>query len=422
MPTFAEAAAAVVEQKQAGWKNAEQVRAWRNSLRRYAFPRIGTRPVSEVESADVLAILSPIWHAKPVIAKTVRQRIHAVLEWAIAMNLRNDNPADRVRPVLGPQRNIVEHMRALPHREVSAALAAVRASRKQPLDKLAFKSLVLTAARSGEVRWARWDEMDTARRVWTLSAQRMKMKRDHRVPLCGRAVAILDEARTLPGAGPLVFSPGGGRPLDVMRFRRLLKRCRIACPMPDCDRPAYGVPVPRPPPPERFSVAESPAMCPARYRRNRTPWSGVGYPTVVGEAQFSAGARPRSHIHWFADRRRRNPTPAERALGEVLNHLNNGVLRGRFRREHAVSGKWIVDFFFPEIRLAIEVDGSVHLRRDQQKRDRLKDADCARFDVTVLRLRNHEVFGSRERLIRKLRDAWLKAKRRRNHIVGTPVK
>ena len=229
VPTFAEAAAAVVEQKQAGWKNAEQVRAWRNSLRRYAFPRIGTRPVSEVESADVLAILSPIWHAKPVIAKAVRQRIHAVLEWAIAMNLRNDNPADRVRPVLGPQRNIVEHMRALPHREVAAALAAVRASRKQPVDKLAFEFLVLTAARSGEVRGARWDEMDTAGHVWTLSAQRMKMKRDHRVPLCGRAVEILDEARTLGGAGLLVFSPGGGRPLDVMRFRRLLKRCGIAC-------------------------------------------------------------------------------------------------------------------------------------------------------------------------------------------------
>ena len=228
VPTFAEAAAAVVEQKQAGWKNAEQVRAWRNSLQRYAFPRIGTRPVSEVESADVLAVLSPIWHAKPVIARAVRQRIHAVLEWAIAMNLRNDNPADRVRPVLGPQRNIVEHMRALPHREVAAALAAVRASRKQPVDKLAFEFLVLTAARSGEVRGASWDEMDTAGRVWTLSAQRMKMKRDHRVPLCGRAIEILDEARTL-GDGPLVFSPGGGRPLDVQRLRRLVERCGIEC-------------------------------------------------------------------------------------------------------------------------------------------------------------------------------------------------
>ena len=228
VPTFAEATAAVVEQKQAGWKNAEQVRAWRNSLRRYAFPRIGNRSVSEVESADVLAVLSPIWHAKPTIAKAVRQRIHEVLEWAIAMNLRNDNPADRVRPVLGPQRNIVEHMRALPHREVAAALAAVRASRKQPVDKLAFEFLVLTAARSGEVRGASWDEMDTAGRVWTLSAQRMKMKRDHRVPLCGRAVEILDEARTL-GDGPLVFSPGRGRPLDVQRLRRLVARCGIEC-------------------------------------------------------------------------------------------------------------------------------------------------------------------------------------------------
>ena len=228
VPTFAEAAAAVVEQKQAGWKNAEQVRAWRNSLRRYAFPRIGTRPVSEVESGDVLAVLSPIWHAKPVIARAVRQRIHAVLEWAVAMNLRNDNPADRVRPVLGPQRNIVEHMRALPHRKVAAALAAVRASRKQPVDKLAFEFLVLTAARSGEVRGARWDEMDTAGRVWTLSARRMKMKRDHRVPLCGRAMEVLDAARTL-GDGALVFSPGGGQPLDVQRFRRLLARCGVDC-------------------------------------------------------------------------------------------------------------------------------------------------------------------------------------------------
>ena len=134
IPTFSEAAAAVIEQKQAGWKNAEQIFAWRNSLVRYAFPRIGSLPVSEITSADVLAILSPIWHAKPVIAKAVRQRLHAVLEWAIAMNLRSDNPADRVRrPVLGPQRNIVEHMRA---------------SGEKPADKLAFEFLVLTAGPS----------------------------------------------------------------------------------------------------------------------------------------------------------------------------------------------------------------------------------------------------------------------------------
>ena len=186
------------------------VRGGTASLRRYAFPRIGTQPVAEVTSADVLAILAPIWHTKPTLAKALRQRLNAVLEWAVAMNLRSDNPAGRVQPVLGPQRNIVEHMRALPHRQVAAALAAVRASRKQPADKLAFEFLVLTAARSGEVRFAAWDEMDTAGRVWTLSAERMKMKRDQRVPLCRRAVEILDEARTMGDAGPLVFTTRNG--------------------------------------------------------------------------------------------------------------------------------------------------------------------------------------------------------------------
>ena len=227
-PTFAEAATTVIDQKRAGWKTPAQVQAWRGSLERYAFPRVGRRPISEVASADVLAILTPIWHTKPVIAKTVKQRIHTVLEWAIAMNLRTDNPSDRVGPVLGPQRNIVQHMRALPHREVAAALATVRTSGAPPAVTLAFEFLVLTAARSGEVRLAAWDEMDTAEHVWTIPATRMKMKRDHRVPLCGRALAILAAARTL-GDGPLVFPSRSGRRLAVPQLRLLLARCGIAC-------------------------------------------------------------------------------------------------------------------------------------------------------------------------------------------------
>ena len=228
LPTFAEAATTVIDQKRAGWKTPAQVQAWRGSLERYAFPRIGRRPISEVASADVLAILTPIWHTKPVIAKTVKQRIHTVLEWAIAMNLRTDNPSDRVGPVLGPQRNIVQHMRALPHREVAAALATVRTSGAPPAVTLAFEFLVLTAARSGEVRLAAWDEMDTADHVWTIPATRMKMKRDHLVPLCGRALAILAAARTL-GDGPLVFPSRSGRRLAVPQLRLLLARCGIAC-------------------------------------------------------------------------------------------------------------------------------------------------------------------------------------------------
>ena len=228
MPTFADAAAAVIEQKRPGWSNPVQETDWRNSLRRYAFPRIGNRPVSEVTSADVLAILGPIWHTQPSRAKSVKQRLHSVLEWAIAMNLRNDNPADRVRPVLGPQRNIVQHRQALPHREVAAALATVRASRQKPAVRLAFEFLVLTAARSGEVRLATWDEIHTTDHVWAIPATRMKMKRDHRVPLCGRAMEVLAAARTL-GDGPLVFPAPDGRRLGIQQFRRLIERCGIAC-------------------------------------------------------------------------------------------------------------------------------------------------------------------------------------------------
>ena len=227
-PTFADAAAAVIEQKRPGWSNPVQETDWRNSLRRYAFPRIGNRPVSEVTSADVLAILGPVWHTQPARAKSVKQRIHSVLEWAIAMNLRNDNPADRVRPVLGPQRNIVQHRQALPHREVAAALATVRTSRQKPAVKLAFEFLVLTAARSGEVRLATWDEIDATDHVWAIPATRMKMKRDHRVPLCGRAMEVLDAARSL-GDGPLVFPAPDGRRLSIQQFRRLMERCGIAC-------------------------------------------------------------------------------------------------------------------------------------------------------------------------------------------------
>ena len=107
----------MLEQKQAGWSNSRHESTWIRSLETYAFPRIGGRLVSEVTSADVLEILTPIWHEKAQTARRVRQRIRAVLEWAVAMELRPDNPCDRIGPVLGPQRAPVQHMRALPHRK-----------------------------------------------------------------------------------------------------------------------------------------------------------------------------------------------------------------------------------------------------------------------------------------------------------------
>ncbi len=161
-------------------------------------------------------------------ARTVRQRIRAVLEWAVAMEMHNDNPCDRILPVLGPQNEVVQHRQALPHHEVAAAIRAIRAERAG-VGKLAFEFLILTAARWGEVRGAVWAEIDPVGRVWTIPADRMKMKRGHRGPLCRRAIKVLDAARALGDDGnPLVFPNENGKRLDDKRLRRLLWKHKIA--------------------------------------------------------------------------------------------------------------------------------------------------------------------------------------------------
>ena len=174
-------------------------------MERFAFPRLGKLPVSEVTSADVVDALRAVWHERPATARRVRQRISTVMEWAVALNYRDDNPCSRIGPVLGPQQALVRHMRALPHRDVAGVIETVRAAAAAPMVKLAFEFLLLTAARSGEVRGARWTEIDTDDHVWTVPATRTKAKREHRVPLSGRALEVLDAARSLDHGNPLVF-------------------------------------------------------------------------------------------------------------------------------------------------------------------------------------------------------------------------
>ena len=224
-PTVEEAAAVVLEQQRAGWRNPKHARDWPRSLRAYAFPRIGAMPVSEVTTADILAVLTPIWHDKPETARRVRQRIGAVMKWAVAMGYRPDNPAG---DALGRQQDVVQHMRALPHGAVADALATVRASQAFVPTKRAFEFLVLTAARSGEVRLATWDEMDLDAGVWTIPAVRMKAKRDHRVPLSGRALAILHDVQRLSDGTGLVFRSLRGKPLSNMTLSKLTKELGIA--------------------------------------------------------------------------------------------------------------------------------------------------------------------------------------------------
>ncbi len=140
--------------------------------------------MSEVTSADVLEILTLIWHVKAATARCVHQRIRTVLERAVAMEFRTDHPCARIVPVLGPQEAVVRHMRALPHRKVTSARETVRTTTAPPAVRLAFEFLVLTVARCGEVRWAGLAEIDRGAGVWTVAATRMKAKRKHRVPLC----------------------------------------------------------------------------------------------------------------------------------------------------------------------------------------------------------------------------------------------
>ena len=227
-PTFADATRQVWKQLRPGWRSPQHAQLWLSSLERYAVPRIGKMPISEVTSADVIGILAPIWHDMPPTARKLRQRIRAVMEWAVAMGLRPDNPCDRIGPVLGSQGGVVRHMRALPHGQVSAAIETVRRSNARPVVKLAFEFLVLTATRSGEVRGALWTEIDRGEGAWIIPARRTKAAREHRVPLCRRALEILEEARAPDRGSPLVFPGLRRNPIATTALSELLRELKIA--------------------------------------------------------------------------------------------------------------------------------------------------------------------------------------------------
>ena len=225
MPTFEEAARRVWEQHRGAWRSPDTVKNWLPSLHTYVFPRIGASAVGAVTTRDVLAVLTPIWHTKPPTAQVVRQRISAVMKWAVAMEYRPDNPAgEALGQALGRQRAVVQHLPALPHAQVAAAIQTVWASGASVPVKLAFEFLVLTAARSGEVRAATWDEIDVDAAVWTIPAARTKAGRAHRVPLSAPAVAILDRARALSDGTGLAFpGPQRGRAIRDLSLSRLLR-------------------------------------------------------------------------------------------------------------------------------------------------------------------------------------------------------
>ena len=228
-PTFEQAVETVIEIHAENWKDSGKSAAqWRASLRDYAVPKIGAKRVDRMTTADVMEVLLPIWSTKRETARRVRQRIGAVMKWAVAQGYREDNPAGDAISAALPKNSVRrQHQKALPHAQVGEALARVRASRAHRATVLAFEFLVLTACRSGEVRGARWVEVDEAAATWTVPPARMKAKLEHRVPLSGRAVAVLDEAREIADRSGLVFPSPTGRVLSDSTLSKLLRELGI---------------------------------------------------------------------------------------------------------------------------------------------------------------------------------------------------
>jgi integrase len=196
--TFTQCALEYIKQNEDSWRGDASRRQWVSSFELHVFPKIGDMPIGDVDVAAVLSVLDPL-RDKLVTARRVKSRIGLVLDWAIARDLRSDNPAKR--PNLLPKRKPKPtHFAAMPYTAMPSFL--VELGQRQEISARALEFLILTAARPGEVLGARWSEIDLAGAIWEIPGDRMKSGRPHRVPLSGRTVELL---ANLPREGVFAF-------------------------------------------------------------------------------------------------------------------------------------------------------------------------------------------------------------------------
>ena len=193
--SFLEVANACIAAKSHEWKNAKHAQQWYNSLQTHAFPILGQLPISEISTELVLKVLEPIWVTKAETASRVRQRIETIWDYGKARNfVTGENPArlkghlDKILPKTSKMKRI-RHFSALPHKEIIDFISILRTRTGSSASGLEF--LILTAARTNEVRGAKWREIDFEKAVWSIPRDRMKTGNEHRVPLCNRAMEIL---------------------------------------------------------------------------------------------------------------------------------------------------------------------------------------------------------------------------------------
>lgn len=224
IPTFAQAARQVFEERKGDWSNPKHRAQWLSTLETYAFPHIGSKKLDDISAGDVRALMVPIWQEKPETARRVLQRIGLVLDWAFSSGKRSSEaPMRTIRAGLAKQLKRPEHFASLPYADVPALISKLGA--EVTAGRLALRFLIFTAARSGEVRGATWPEFDLEARLWTIPAHRMKAKREHVVPLSAQALAVLAEAKGLRKGrtNEPVFPGAKGRPLSDMTLAKVLR-------------------------------------------------------------------------------------------------------------------------------------------------------------------------------------------------------
>ena len=184
VPTFQDAARQVHAEHKAAWKNGKHQAQWIATLETYVFPTLGDRLVAEIEGPAIRDVLSPIWLTKPETARRVRQRIGAVLDWAYAKGFRSSEaPMRSLARGLPRQPKKQGHFAALPVADIPAFLTSLR--ERVTVGRLALEFLILTAARSGEIRGCSWSEIDPKARLWTIPGERMTEQNLHGAKVAG---------------------------------------------------------------------------------------------------------------------------------------------------------------------------------------------------------------------------------------------
>jgi len=228
--TFKEAALGYIEAHGSSWKNLKHRAQWSATLETYAYPHMGSLQVKDVVQEHVLKVLEPIWASKTETAVRLRGRIESVLDWATVRKYRTgDNPArwkghlDKLLPAPGKIQKVTHH-RALPVTKLAEFMRDLRL--RDGISARALEFAILCAARSGEVRGAKWSEIDVKSAIWTIPADRMKANKEHRVPL-SQAATVLLKSLSRRNENDLIFPAASGDSLSDMSLTSVLRRMQV---------------------------------------------------------------------------------------------------------------------------------------------------------------------------------------------------